>query len=156
MNRNIYSHKQILDNLFEKVRQLDPSQQSEWSKYLCVLTAGFIEESLRVLLFEYAKQKSAPKIQRFVEKKVKYITNCKTEKIIEVLTDFDVDWAETFQTRINDESPIDKEIKDSLDSIIATRHLIAHGKRTGIGYVTVKNYYKYCLKAVTILEDIIQ
>jgi len=153
MNPKILSHKTRIDNLFKRVGTIDPADQGEWSKYLCVLTAGFIEESLRVLLLEYAKTKSSPVIQRYVEKKVGYITNCKTERIVEVLNEFDVKWATKFEKEIKDNSPIDKEIRDSLDSIIANRHQIAHGKHTGIGYVIVKNYYGYCVKAVEILEN---
>jgi len=84
------------------------------------------------------------------------ITNCKTERILEVLNKFDVGWATTFETEIKDNSPIDKEIKDSLDSIVSNRHLIAHGKSVGMSYATVKGYYDYCVKAVEILEDTIQ
>lgn len=155
MNIRIYSHKQKLDNLFAKVSTIDSADQGEWAKYLCVLTAGFIEESLRVLLLNYAQHKSSPTIQKYIEKRVSYITNCKTERIIEVLNEFDFNWANQFQDEIKRHSPIDQEIKDSIDSIIANRHQIAHGKQIGIGYAHVNRYYSYCIKAVEILESVI-
>ncbi len=47
MNPKILAHKQRLDSLYSKVAIIPvPQDQAEWSKYLCVLTAGFIEESL--------------------------------------------------------------------------------------------------------------
>jgi hypothetical protein len=144
MNPKIFAHKQRLDNLYSKVAViLVPQDQVEWSKYLCVLTAGFIEESLRVLILDF-------------EKEISYVTNCKTERILEVLNKFNSNWGSTFETEIKDNSPIDKEIKDSIDSIVSNRHLIAHGKSVGVSYSTVKKYYGYCTKAIEILEDTIQ
>ena len=156
MNIQILSHKQRLDHLFKRVNDISLPDQGEWSKYLCVLTAGFIEESLRVLLLNYARNKSTVQIQRFLENEIKYITNCKTERILEILTKFDVNWASKFENDIKINSPIDKEIKDSLDSIVANRHNIAHGRSIGIGYAAVNKYYGYCIKAVEILEDTIK
>jgi hypothetical protein len=157
MNPKIFAHKQRLDNLYSKVAViLVPQDQVEWSKYLCVLTAGFIEESLRVLILDFSKNNASLEIQKFVEKEISYVTNCKTERILEVLNKFNSNWGSTFETEIKDNSPIDKEIKDSIDSIVSNRHLIAHGKSVGVSYSTVKKYYGYCTKAIEILEDTIQ
>ena len=154
MKPQILSHQQRLDNLYAKVSHVTtPQEQMEWSKYLCVLTAGFIEESLRVLIFEYAKNNSSTKIQRFVEKEISYVTNCKTERILEVLKKFDPNWSTTFENEINNNSPIDREIKDSIDSIVSNRHLIAHGKSVGMTFTTVNRYYGYCKTAIQILDN---
>ena len=157
MNQQIFTHKQRLDNLYRKVSTITiPQDQGEWSKYLCVLTAGYIEESLRVLILEFSKNNSSPKIQRFVEREISYVTNCKTERILEVLNKFDSNWVTSFESEITANSPIDKEIKDSIDSIVRNRHLIAHGKSVGITFSTVSKYYGFCKKAIEILEDTIQ
>jgi hypothetical protein len=157
MNPKIFAHKQRLDNLYSKVAVIPvPQDQVEWSKYLCVLTAGFIEESLRVLILDFSKNNASLEIQKFVEKEISYVTNCKTERILEVLNKFNSNWGSTFENEIKDNSPIDKEIKDSIDSIVSNRHLIAHGKSVGVSYSTVKKYYGYCTKAIEILEDTIQ
>jgi hypothetical protein len=146
-----------LDNLYSKVAAIPaPQDQVEWSKYLCVLTAGFIEESLRVLILDFSRNNASLEIQKFVEREISYVTNCKTERILEVLNKFNSNWGSTFETEIKDNSPIDKEIKDSIDSIVSNRHLIAHGKSVGVSYSTVKKYYGYCTKAIEILEDTIQ
>lgn len=156
MKLQILSLQQRLDGLYTKVNHIKtPQDQTEWSKYLCVLTAGFIEESLRVLLFEYAKNNSHPRIQRFIEKETSFITNCKTERILEVLNKFDPNWSLIFETEIKRNSPIDKEVKDSIDSIVSNRHLIAHGKSVGMTFTTVNKYYGYCKTAVRILDSII-
>lgn len=157
MHPRILSNKNKLDHLYAKVSTYTvANEQVEWAKYLCVLTAGYIEESLRVLLLDFASKNSSIEIQRFLEREINFITNCKTERIVNVLNKFDINWAEKFANDIKDNSPIDREIKDSIDSIVSNRHLIAHGKSVGLSYATVNNYYGYCSKAIEILEDTIK
>ena len=152
MNRAILSHRQRLDHLFRKVSSVtDPASQSEWSKYLCVLVSGFIEESLRVLLEEYVDSSYSPgEIKSFIGQHLKNITNCKTGRIIEILSKFSVDWSDDF------ESQTSQRIKDSINSVVATRHDIAHGKNTGVTYTTISGYYSEVKKAIDILENIVQ
>jgi RiboL-PSP-HEPN len=157
MNLHILSHRQRIDTLFSKVASIsNPADQSEWSKYLCVLVSGFIEESLRVLLEEYTRTHSAPNIQNFVEKQIGNITNCKTSRILEVLSKFSQDWANDFSNQIQATSSIADEIKNSIDSVIANRHDIAHGRNVGITYTRIFNYYNNIKKAVDILDTIIR
>jgi RiboL-PSP-HEPN len=151
MNPHIVSHRQRIDTLFIKVASTsNPADQSEWSKYLCILVSGFIEESLRVLLEDYTRTRSAPNIQNFVVKQTGNITNCKTSRILEVLSKFSQDWANDFSDQITD------EIKNSIDSVIANRHVIAHGKNVNITYRTMSTYYNNVKKAVEILDAIIR
>jgi hypothetical protein len=157
MNSHIVSHCQRIDNLFSKVASIsNPADQSEWSKYLCVLVSGFIEESLRVLLEEYTRTHSAPNIQNFVVKQIGNITNCKTSRILEVLSKFSQDWANDFSKQIQARSSITDEIKNSIDSVIANRHSIAHGRNVGITYSKMSTYYNNVKKAVDILDAIIR
>ncbi len=157
MNSLILSHRQRIDTLFSKVTSiLNPADQSEWSKYLCILVSGYIEESLRVLLEAYCTSHASPYIQNFVSKEIRSITNCKTNKIVDVLCKFNANWGSDFTSQISAKSHITDEIKDSIDSIVVNRHAIAHGKNTGIRYSTVLNYYNNVKKAVEVLENVIK
>ena len=76
MHPRILSNKNKLDYLYTKISAYTtPSEQVEWSRYLCVLTAGYIEESLRLLLLDFVSKNSSIEIQRFVEREINYITN---------------------------------------------------------------------------------
>lgn len=157
MNPSIVSHQHRIDNLYTKISAItDPRDQQEWSKYLCVLTSGFIEQSLRSLLADYIKNNASKKVQNYFDKHIGNLTNCKTEKIITILSKFDSHWAAKFQAEIQRLSPIDREIKDSIDTIVANRHLIAHGKNGGITYTRVNGYYQFCKTAITILDQTIK
>ncbi|MBS3027347.1 MAG: hypothetical protein HCA25_09695 [Dolichospermum sp. DET50] len=157
MNPSILAHRQRIDNLFKKGTSFtEPEIQSEWSKYLCILVSGFIEESLRILLEKYCENKASPNIQQFVTKQIGSITNCKTEKIRQILSEFSSNWESEFTNKIKEESKIDGEIKNGIDNVIINRHKIAHGKSIGMSYHNISNYYKNVKKAVEILEEIIQ
>jgi hypothetical protein len=120
MNLRILSHRQKIDSLFSRVHSISNlSDQSEWSKYLCVLVSGFIEESLRIMLEEYTSKHSAPNIQNFVEKQIGNITNCKTSRILEILGKFSQNWADDFSNQIKTRSSKTDEIKNSIDSVIS-------------------------------------
>ncbi|MFM2064443.1 MAG: hypothetical protein RLZZ507_4114 [Cyanobacteriota bacterium] len=157
MNPSILAHRQKIDNHFKKATSFtDPEIQSEWSKYLCILVSGLLEESLRVLLEKYCQNKASPSIQNFVTKQIENITNCKTEKIKRILGEFSPTWESEFTTKIQAQSNITDEIKNSIDSVITNRHKIAHGKSIGMSYNNVSNWYKNVKKAVEILEEIIK
>lgn len=157
MNIKIIQHKQRIDNLFREVSTIsDPKMQGEWAKYLCVLSSGYLESSIRILLTDFISNRSSKEIQRFNEPLIGSLTNCKHGKIMKTLEQFDVNWANTFSSKIEEKSTITDEIKDSIDSLVQNRHDIAHGKSIGIGYVAVKRYYEKANIAVEIIDEIIK
>ncbi len=157
MNPRILSHKQKIENIFSKVDTItDISLQGELSKYLCVLSSGFIEQSLRTLLLDYLSKNSSPTIQRYNTPIIKNITNCKHGKIKSILEQFDINWAKEFDDELDNRSQIPDEIKDSINSTVQNRHDIAHGKSIGVGYNTIKKYFDKVKIAVEILEQVIQ
>jgi hypothetical protein len=157
MNPSILSHRQRIDVLFDKVAAISsPADQAEWSKYLCVLVSGFIEESLRVLLEEYTRKHASLNIQNYIFGEIKDITNCKTSKITNILQRFNPTWEREFLDQIEARSPIVDEIKNSLDSVVANRHQIAHGRNVGLRYAVVLNYYSNVKRAIETLEYVIR
>ena len=147
MNRDILAYRRRLDHLFQKkvLPQDDFELQAEWAKYLCVLTSGFIEVSLRALCIEYAKKRSDVRVLSFVESHIKEFQNPKTEKILSIIKTFDSAWEAEVRQLVNGEK------KDSIDSIVANRHQIAHGKSIGLSLGTMQKYYQ---NAVIFIEDL--
>lgn len=146
-NKKIVSHKQKLDAIFAKTKDLqdDPELIAHWSKYLCVLVSGFVEASVRTLIAEYTTKRSAPEIAHFVGSKLKMFTNAKMSKILDLIEEFGLVYREQFANSIND------ELKDAVDSVVSNRHLIAHGQDVGIGIATIKQYYQ---SVVTVVEEL--
>ncbi len=149
-NIEVLRYKQKLDNLFGQlsVFEVESELQSHWAKYLCVLVSGFIEISIRAVLGEYTRQRSNQNITRYVASRLTRVTNPNMEDILTLVGRFDSDWRRKLEEVTTD------EIKTAVDSVVANRNRIAHGKDAGISYVTLKNYYKNVKKMVDNIENI--
>lgn len=147
-NKKLVSHKQKLDSLFAKTKDLDsdPELIAHWSRYLCVLVSGFVEASVRTLIADYATARSAPEIAHFVGSKLKMFTNAKINKLLDLVSEFGDEFREDFAKSVTE------EIKDAVDSVVSNRHLIAHGKDVGIGISAITKYYQSVIKAIEELE----
>jgi hypothetical protein len=147
-NKKIVGHKQKLDAIFAKTKDLnsDPELIAHWSRYLCVLVSGFVEASVRTLIAEYASARSAPEIAHFVGSKLKMFSNAKMNKILDLVAEFGNDYRDQLAKSVSDEA------KDAVDSVVSNRHLIAHGQDVGIGISTISKYYQSVVKAVEELE----
>lgn len=150
MNVSAHREKQKLDNLFKKISAIsDTELKAQWAKYLCILTSGFIENSIRSIISEYSKNKAAPPLATFVTSKIQSVTNLKNNNIKALLSSFNSEWCEKYDSNITDEQIA------SIDSIVANRHLIAHGRNVGITYTIVKNYYDNVVPVVTTIYKIV-
>ena len=153
MNPLIISNRSKIDNLLNKYRAADDDNlKKDIARYACVLVSGYIEESLRVIISDYAKGKSAPIISKFVDSKVNKVTNCHFNKIVEILKLFHPPWADKFCEEVGQREIIENQFKDIVDSVVATRHQIAHGKNTGISIRIITDYYD-CIKIVIEILD---
>jgi hypothetical protein len=144
----IYISKNRLDNLFSQVStfQVDEQILSHWAKYLCVLVSGFLETSISAIYVEYVSSRSHRNVSNFVEAELEYFTNPNMEKIIQLAGSFNTEWASAL--RSDTEGPI----KEAIDSIRADRNQIAHGESIGLTIGTMKEYYKYAVKLVELIE----
>lgn len=148
-NNEVMRAKQKLDNLFEKVNQLpdDIELKAHWARYLCILVSGFIENSVRAIYSQYAKNKANTNIANFVERKLDDLQNPKMEKILQLTGAFSAEWESTL--RKNTEGAL----KDAIDSIVANRNNIAHGQDVGITYARIKDYYHKAFKVIKMIEE---
>lgn len=142
--------RQKLDNLYAKISVVNETEmKAQWAKYLCVLTSGYLENSIRNIISDYAQNKASNPLANFIQKKVKSITNLKNNNLIDLLNSFDSEWGDKYKTNISDEQV------DAINSIVANRHLIAHGRNVGITYISVKNYYDDIKPSVNLIYQIV-
>ena len=140
-----------LDSLFETVQNVeDEEQRALLSKFLCVRASGFVESSVRNLVSEFTNGTSPAQIQSYVNKEIKYVTNLKFSKLVEVLNDFDPNWAAQFQASVSDEQ------KAALNAVVSNRNNIAHGENDTISYLQMVAYYQGIKEVVRILKGIIK
>jgi hypothetical protein len=120
--------------------------QAHWARYLCVLTSGLLESSVRILFAQYARTVSHANVARFVDEELERFQSAKMANILGLAREFSEAWADQL------ESDTVGERKDAVDSIVANRHLIAHGEDVGISYVRMKDYYRSAVEVIDLLR----
>ncbi|MCZ6677561.1 MAG: HEPN domain-containing protein [Candidatus Poribacteria bacterium] len=145
--REIVEYHQRLLALFERIDEIEDLElKAHWARYLCILSSGFIETSVRAIYSAYARNKAHSNIVNFVEAQLRRFQNPKMQQILNVTRTFNPSWAD------NLESETEGEIKASIDSIVANRNNIAHGRNVGVSYSQIKSWYENVVKLVDILE----
>ncbi len=149
-HKDVVRLDQRLSALFDKAQGFasDPELQSHWAKYLCVLTSGFLEQSIRILYREYCAKRAAKQVARYVSVSLSGFRNPKMGKILQLTRRFDKDWARQL------ESKCAGAVKDSIDSVMDNRHKIAHGESVVIGLVGMREYYRHARKVLDYIEEI--
>jgi len=142
----IHILKSRLDSLYRIADGIrDEEIKSHFARYLCVLTSGYIEESMKILLEEYAHKHANPKMKSYLIHSMKNVTNLKLSKIEQQLSLFDPKWAHLLIENLSDKE------RDAINSIVANRNDIAHGRNVTISFVRIKEWY---VSVVGIIEKI--
>jgi hypothetical protein len=144
VSRRLQSLRSLIDRATKSTS--DVELRAHWAQYICVLCAGFLENSLRHVYTDYVTKCSNTRVASFACSRIAGIQNPKSGKFVEIARSFDSTWATSLESCLSDQGR-----KEAIDSIMATRHLVAHGKDTAITIVRIK---EYLTKAVEVLEFI--
>jgi hypothetical protein len=147
--REIRRQKDKIDNLFKKTQIAtsgDLEIQSHWAKYMCVLVAGFVENSLNYVYTRYCTDCTNSKVSNFARKNLSKIQNPKSGRFLEVAGSFDQVWRQDLEAHID----VDGR-KEAINAIMTNRHLIAHGKNSDITITQLSGYF---LKTISVIEFI--
>lgn len=146
----VRQHDQLIA-LFDKTNTAtggDLETQAHWAKYLCVLSAGFLENALHAIYINYCSSGANPKVARFTGRELARVQNPKTVKFLEIAQAFSPAWQSELKTFVEDAGR-----KDAIDSIMSNRHRIAHGKDTDISLVRVRDYLGKSIEVVEFIEQ---
>lgn len=123
--------------------------QSDFARYLCILVSGYLENAIVALVLNYVQRRSGPEVTSFVDAQLNRWTNANAEKIFSLLGSFDPEWRRRAEVFLVDER------KESLNSLVALRHKIAHGESVGTSLSQVRNYYSTIDTVVKFLSDLL-
>jgi hypothetical protein len=126
----------------------DLELQSHWGRYLCVLTAGFLENALYSVYSRYAHAGANPAVANFAAAQLDDISNPKAKRFVETAGMFKKEWSDALEIFLADDGR-----KDAVDSIMRNRHQIAHGEYSGITISKVKQYLDRCEAVVEFIEQ---
>lgn len=127
----------------------DVEVQADYAKYLCVLVSGFLENAIVALALDFVERRSAPEVTSYIERQLDYWTNPNTEKITTLLGTFSSDWRNDLNGYLIDER------KDSINSLVALRHKIAHGESVSTSLSQVKAHYRVILEVIDHISDLL-
>ena len=116
-------------------------------KFACVLVCGYIEVSLRDILQEYTRRRASSEVSNYVNRRLERFQNPKMETVIQLVGAFSQDWANNLKAETKD------QLKDHIDSLVANRNLIAHGKDVGLSHVRLNEYYQSALRVIEVVEE---
>ena len=150
-NREIAKQLQKLQSLLknnEITSSGDLDLQAHWSKYLCVLCAGLIENSIKEICVEFCSKRSNTRIQSYCTFNLNKIQNPKSNRLVEIVQMFDKSWSAELDIFLKDNGR-----SDAINSIMNNRHQIAHGKDVGLTIVRVSNYLDKTIEVINFIEN---
>lgn len=125
----------------------DPEVQADYTRYLCILVAGFIERSVEDILQAYVDEAADSRVSRYVSTTLRRSGNLRAGQIVNLFEAFDDRW----KTRLDGE--LTAEHRQAIGNIYANRNQIAHGEDVDLTYRQIRGDYDRIRAAVQILED---
>lgn len=122
-----------------------------WGRYSCVTCAGYLETALRLVLQKRINGKASPEIQAYVNRSLEGIQNPKADRFISVLRSFRDEWGIALEQYFAEHD----DVKNAIDSLMANRHLIAHGKNCALSFGRVSVYFKLADRALEFIDELI-
>ena len=127
--------------------QNDTRLLAEWSKYLCILLYGCIEQSVKLIFREYARRRCDLSILAFVEHKLERYNKINAIEVVNIARLFNADLA-------NRMTGADDRFTSAVNSVVDIRNRIAHGDYVGISYHTIRDYHDRVRSYIELLEDV--
>lgn len=125
----------------------DPGLSGHWGRYACILVAGFVEVAIKTIYTEYVSAADPAPVATFAESRLKSVANPKSPNLVALATSFDPAWGSALDRFLDQD-----DRRAAMDTIMARRHLIAHGEFKAAISLTVVG--KELDKIVEVLEFI--
>src|SRR5579885_3634067 len=100
------------------------------------------------LLKIYADKRAEPCISRFVCRRLKELQNPKAEKIENILSEFSPELKDDLR-----KFWCKNGIRDHVDSVVANRHLIAHGQSFEVSMSRVSDWHRSIKRVMDFFEE---
>ena len=151
-NRELVSQLDSLKLLLERTDAATGGNielMGHWGRYLCVLTAGFLENALAEVYSEYVNRAASPQVASFATEKLEGISNPKSGRFVETARSFSPRWADALDAFLNEDG---RRRRNAIDSIMSSRHQIAHGGSTQVSVGRVREHLPGCIEVVEFIE----
>lgn len=146
-NQELSRQLQRLNSLIDRTTEAsagDIELQAHWAKYLCVLSAGFLENALTEIYTEYAGASSNRAVAGYVARQLERIQNPKAQAFLSTTYQFKKEWGIALESYLDQDGR-----KEAIDAIMTNRHKIAHGEDSDI---TISRIRDYMVKIIQVIE----
>lgn len=126
--------------------------ESNWSKYVCVLISGYLEQAFKDICFAYAVKNSHPFVFNYVEKNWPESSNMWIHNIVSITRSFNDKWADFIDGWVTEQ-----DLKVHINGLVSWRNKISHGEdnsTTGVTMNSVKQKYEAVNKLLDKLEEL--
>jgi len=106
-SQSLSSQLQRLRWLISQANELNAGQlelQAHWARYICVLSAGFLENALTDVYSQYARACSTPAIADYIVSTLRKLQNPKAKRFEDTAKAFNTTWEEDLTTFLNSEA----------------------------------------------------
>jgi hypothetical protein len=144
------SKKQRLDRLFAHYERLPDEDEirSHWVRYLVILTSGLLETTVEFIYTEYTAAKSAPRVSKFVARRLAKGGNLGMNKLEQIVRDFDDLWFQQLQQHTDFD-----EISSAVESVVSNRNRVAHGEDITLTFTQLSGYNDRILNLLDLIAD---
>ena len=140
-----------IESLREESRSADVSDatRARMAQLLAVWASGYLEVSCRDALVAYTRKRADPSVVKYVQRKLKRFPSPKLNNIIAEISNFD-------EVVANDiESFAEGQIGESVNSIVAIRNQIAHGRPSSVSLARMGAYVDDATRLVKRIQHMV-
>ncbi|MCQ2295231.1 MAG: HEPN domain-containing protein [Bacteroidales bacterium] len=152
MDSVVQQYIKKLDSIISDADKIDKDNvelRSHMAKYICIRVSGLMETFFKRQLANYLQGSTPKPVENYVNSRFKSFTSVNCKKITDTLGLFSDEWVRMFDENLTE------PMRTSLDSIVANRHNLAHGKDQGLTLIQVKEYYSNVKDVIALLEKIV-
>ncbi|MCW2993826.1 MAG: hypothetical protein JWQ18_1321 [Conexibacter sp.] len=153
---DVERHAQQVDAVLARAKQAavteSPELQADLARYACVLVAGYVEQSVKSIFGEFVRTRASTEVHRYAERRLARVRNLNANDLAALAGDFNPAWRVSLDLVLQDER------KAALDSVVANRNVIAHGRSVGIGIVQIGTYHgqvKNVIKELALITGVL-
>ncbi len=126
-----------------------------FNKYSIIRACGTIETSFKTLIVDHCNKRSKKQVKNYLNKNVREgSSNPSYDKIIRMLKDFDITWANDLKTTLQGLGNYNS-ILTSLQSLVDARNEFAHGGNPTVAFIDTKRYFIETKAIIVHLDAII-
>ena len=147
-NQRVQDRLQEIHDLLHRVAGRT-GLQAHWGRYLCILVASFLENSVTAIYEDYAYSTAGDNVANYVGNQIAFtVGNANADSIARTSGAFSEAWATELRAFM-----ADHDRQSAINTIVSQRNHIAHGRQSTISVDQVSEYLTKCVEVIDFIES---